>query len=552
VTVADAFARALGRWGVEVVFGLLSDEIMDLVVSLEAAGIQFVGARQETQAVLMAEGFSFASGRLGVAAIGRGAATTNALSGTIYASRSGSKVLVIFGDEPLDAGNPGGPDIKRIDGLHACGVFAAAGVDTFPVPSAAAAVSVLEGARARAERGHAAALFLPTSLQLEQVEDRRVAPPAAASPAREPAAAAAIDAAVTALERSERPLILAGWGAFEADAAAPLEALAQRIGALLCTTVKAKDYFRGNPYNLGLLGSFSHAGARRFVDQTDCVLAVGAGLNLYTMSHGGALPPVPIVQIDAERTNIGRWTSVQVPVVGDGRVAVEQIIQALPTAEKQGFRTQATRRFLDEYDPADDFEDTSSPRNIDPRTLAIELNAVLPNERTFVYDAGNFLHVLPFLEVPDPAHLKMTSESGSIGLGLANAIGVSRARPDTTTVLVIGDGGLLMTLGELETVARTGAPIVIVVMNDRAYGAERHILELRRLPTGTSLFPEVDFAAIATDLGIEAVTIAVPGDVREKLAPLLAAQAAPLLVDCLVNPNVAAPFITEMIDVRSN
>jgi thiamine pyrophosphate-dependent acetolactate synthase large subunit-like protein len=314
--------------------------------------------------------------------------------------------------------------------------------------------------------------------------------------------------------------------------------------------VKGKDLFRGNPFGLGLLGSFSHAGARRFVDQADCVLVVGAGLNMYTMSHGMSLPPVPIVQIDADRTSIGRWTAAQVAVVGDARLAVEQLLVALPSDHrKTGFRTEETRAFLRDYDPADDFADTTRSRNVDPRTLGIELNRLLPEERTMVYDAGNFLQLLPYLDVPDPGRFKMTSESGSIGLGLATGIGVAHAHPERTTVLIVGDGGLLMTLGELETVVREQVPLVIVVMNDRAYGAERHILELRQLPTGTSLFPEADFAAVAADLGIESVTIASLDDLQTKLKPLLDEQTAPLVVDCLVDPDVPAPFITEMIDV---
>src|SRR5262245_58595612 len=83
----------------------------------------------------------------------------------------------------------------------------------------------------------------------------------------------------------------------------------------------------------------------------------------------------------------------------------------------------------------------------------------------------------------------------------------SKARPDKTTVLVVGDGGFLMTLGELETVVREDLPIVIVLMNDCAYGAELHFLRLRQQPVTKSVFPDVDFAPIAESFGFEAATI---------------------------------------------
>ena len=115
--------------------------------------------------------------------------------------------------------------------------------------------------------------------------------------------------------------------------------------------------------------------------------------------------------------------------------------------------------------------------------------------RNIVYDAGNFLGIVPYLSVPGPGHFKLTSDFASIGLGFGTALGVAKARPDETTVLVIGDGGFLMTMGELETVVREDLPLVIVLMNDCAYGAELHFLKMRDLPVAKSVFPDVDYRA---------------------------------------------------------
>ena len=102
---------------------------------------------------------------------------------------------------------------------------------------------------------------------------------------------------------------------------------------------------------------------------------------------------------------------------------------------------------------------------------------------------------MPYLSVPGPGHFKLTSDFASIGLGFGTALGVAKARPDETTVLVIGDGGFLMTMGELETVVREDLPLVIVLMNDCAYGAELHFLKMRDLPVAKSVFPDVDYRA---------------------------------------------------------
>jgi thiamine pyrophosphate-dependent acetolactate synthase large subunit-like protein len=361
-----------------------------------------------------------------------------------------------------------------------------------------------------------------------------------------------IDAAVALLGTSRRPVIVAGLGAHRAGARAALEALAARTGALLMTSARGKDMFHGHPYNLGILGSFSHAMGRRMMDQADCVLAFGAGLNFLTMSFGAAIPHVPVIQVDSVRSHIGRWTTAEVAVVGDARLVAEQLLAALP--ERSGadkpFHTAENLALIAGFEMARDFESAHTPRTVDPRALGVELDRLLPRERTIVYDAGNFLGILPYLTVPTPGHLKMTSEFASIGLGFGTALGVARGRPDIPTVLVIGDGGFLMTMSELETAIREDIPLIIVLMNDCAYGAELHFLALRKLPVGKSVFPDVDFAPVAAAFGFQAYTVRTLDDVRA-LAPVLGKPDGPILLDCKVNADIAAPFMGEFAEFEA-
>lgn len=554
-TVNQVLARDLKAMGVEVAFGLMSDDTVTLVIALEALGVRFVGSRHETQAVVMAEGYAFASGRLGVAVIGRGPAATNAVTGAIHASRTGSKVLVVLGDDPIldGAANMMGPDLKYLSPVGAPGVYTAAGMRTFHVASAGSARATLAAAAAHAELGRTAVVHLPTTVQETRIEPTEVARPVSAPTPRRPqrAAQVAIDAAAALLEKSRRPLIVAGWGAHRSGARETLERLADRTGAVLATTVKGRSMFRGNPYAVDLIGTFSHSAGRRLIDQADCALVVGAGLNILTMSFGASLRDIPIVHVDADRSSIGRWTTVQVAVVGDALAVTEQLLEALPDRpdDEKPFHTAETRRLLAEFEHTQDFVDESVPRGVDPRSLGLELDRLLPAERTLVYDTGNFLGIVPYLSVPTPEHIKMTPEFASIGLGIGTAMGVARARPDVQTALVVGDGGLLMSLGELETVVREDLPLVVVVMNDRAYGAERHFLELRGLPIAKSMFPEADFAGIAAALGFEAATVGSLDDLRA-LADSLARPSGPILLDCLVNPRIASPFMTEVAQLE--
>ena len=212
-----------------------------------------------------------------------------------------------------------------------------------------------------------------------------------------------------------------------------------------------------------------------------------------------------------------------------------------PTGPSARTRRCASSR---DFDIARDFEPANTPRTVDPRSLGAALEKLLPARRNLVYDAGNFLGIVPYLSVPGPGHFKLTSDFASIGMGFGTALGVAKARPDETTVLVVGDGGFLMTLGELETAVREDLPLVIVVMNDCAYGAELHFLKMRELPVAKSVFPDVDYAPIAEAFGFQAATIRTLDDLK-KVAPLLAKPEGPVLLDCKLNAAVAAPFMSE-------
>ena len=542
----QAIAEDIKALGVDTVFGLMSDDTAVFCTALDGLGIAFHGARHENNAIAMAEGYAFATGRLGVAIVGRGPATANGLHAAVAASRMGSKLLIIYGEQAQPTGevNPTGPDYKS---FNATGVLQAAGLRTFVATSGTAARTAFADAVAAAEQGTAAALLLPTNVQHTEIEAPAATPRAVPAP-RKPAAprAQAIAAAAEVLRASKRPIIVAGRGAHLAGAKEAIEALAERSGALLITTAKGKDMFRGHPFNLGILGSFSHSMARRMVDQADCAVVFGAGLNFLTMSFGASLPPVPLIQVDSSRANIGRYSHADVAVVGDAKLAAEGILAALPpgsNAEKP-FRSEEVRGMLAAFDIDKDFQPANTPRTVDMHSLGAALNKLLPEQKNIVYDAGNFLGIVPYLSVPGPGHFKMTSEFASIGLGFGTALGVARGRSDIPTVLVIGDGGLLMTMGELETVVREDIPLVIILMNDCAYGAELHFLRMRSLPDAKSAFPDVDFAPVAAAFGFEARTIRTLEDL-EAAAPLLRSPQGPVFLDCKLNADVAAPFMSE-------
>lgn len=545
----EVLANDIKRLGIDCVFGLMSDDTVELAVTLDAIGVRFIGARHENNAIAMTEGYAAATGRLAVAMIGRGPATANGLHAAVYASRTGSKVLIIFGEAAVGAraANGVGPDYKA---FNAIGVLMSAGLRVFHGSSADAVRPALNDAANAAQRGATAALLLPVDVQLTEVEidDEAWAPALKfAEVAALPASAQSIEVAASLLRHSRRPLIIAGRGAHRAGARAELERLAERTGALFVTTARGKEMFSGHAYNLGIIGSFSTSVARRHIEQADCVVAFGAGLNCFTSSFGHSIPKVPLIQVDAKRDSVGQWLNADVAVIGDARVVAAQLCDALQERDSNAkpFHAPEVLHAIATFDIRGDFQEVHSARTVDPRALGVALDALLPEKRNLVYDAGNFLGVVPYLSVPGPDHFKFTSDFASIGMGFGAALGFAKARPEHTTVLVIGDGAFMMTISELETAAREDLPLVVVLMNDCAYGAELHVLKMHQLPVERSIFPDVDFAPIAAGFGFEAATIRSLDDLAA-LAPMLANPQGPILLDCKINADIMAPFMSEI------
>jgi acetolactate synthase I/II/III large subunit len=545
VPTYQAIAQQLKRADVKIVFGLMSDDTALLLATLDAMDVRFVSARHENMAIAMAEGYATATNQVAVAIIGRGPALTNGLHAAVYANRSGAKVLLIYG-ESNQAGVPMGPDEKRFD---ATGVLSAAGFQILRAASPDIAPSILASALSMAKKGNTVALLLPLDVQradfIDSLEEKagKVAGPTDDPPPRPPSLAAA----ASLLQQCRKPIIIAGLGAYNSGAGPAIESLAKKIGGVLLTSLKAKDMFRDSPHNLGIIGSFSHSVARRLIDDADCILVFGASLNKRTTSLGMALPTaVPVIHVDTIRSKIGQWFPADIAIVADARVVAERLSAMLSdrAPSEKPFHDDKVLSMISSFDPLADFEPASTSRTIDPRILAIELDKLLPKNRNFVYDMGNFIGVMPYISVPSPSNLKFTGDFASIGLGFGTALGFAAGRENIPTVLMIGDGGFLMTLGELETTIREDIPLCIVVMNDCAYGAEAHFLKSNGMSTAKAIFPDLDFAPIAEGFGFQAFTIRTLSELRA-LAPILAKAEGPILLDCKINASISAPFINE-------
>jgi thiamine pyrophosphate-dependent acetolactate synthase large subunit-like protein len=349
------------------------------------------------------------------------------------------------------------------------------------------------------------------------------------------------------LAGAERPLLVGGRGAVLAGAREPIEALADAAGALLATSAVGNGLFAGSPWSLGISGGFASPLAAELIRSADVVVSFGATLNMWTTRHGRLLSPTArVVQVDVEADAIGAHRRADVGLVGDAAETARALLAALDGRGGSSWRTPelradiARRRWRDEP-----YEDAGDGERIDPRTLARELDDLLPDERLIAVDSGHFMGWLPmYCRVPDERGFVMTQAFQAVGLGLGTAIGAAIARPDRVAVAALGDGGALMALSELETAARLALPMLIVVFNDAAYGAEVHHFGPGGHPTDLVRFPDTDFAALARAAGAEGATVRTVADL-DVVPRWLADRSRPLLLDAKIVPTVVAHWLAE-------
>jgi thiamine pyrophosphate-dependent acetolactate synthase large subunit-like protein len=539
-TVASAVGAALARAGVRTVFGLVGSGNFHLTNALTAGGARFIAARHEGGAAVMADAYARVTGELGVLSVHQGPGLTNALTGIAEAAKSRTPLLVLA---PI-ATSP-----RSNFYLDDAALAAAVGANLVRVSSSATAAADLARAyhTAVAER-RTVILSLPLEVQTEAATPFTLdagdpVPRAETTPE-------AVSALTDALLAARTPVFLAGRGA--RGAKAELVKLAERVGALLATSAVARGLFRDAAFNLDVSGGFATPIAADLIQQADLLCGWGCALNMWTLRHGTLVSDgTTVVQVDVDPDALGAYHRVDLGIVGDTAATARAVLRELDRRGAKpvsGYRSEAVAARLAREGRWRDvpYADRAEDGRIDPRTLSIALDRLLPADRTVAVDSGNFMgYPSMFLDVPDAEGFVFTQAFQSVGLGLATAIGAAIARPERLTVAALGDGGALMGIADLETAVRLGLDLLVLVYNDEAYGAEVHHFGPGGHPLDHVTFPAADIAQMATGFGCVGVTIQRSDDLAAVAAWLAGPRDRPMLVDAKVTRGEPSWWLAE-------
>jgi acetolactate synthase-1/2/3 large subunit/sulfoacetaldehyde acetyltransferase len=475
----EAVAQVLARAGVGHVFGLLGGSMLELYDALYGSeAIRYVGARDERAAAHMADAYARITGGPGVvlgAQAGPGAA--NLVTGLAEAHLAYSPLVAIAGLVPRD--HLGRDTFQEIDQQA---LFAPVTKRSFMVPSAERLPEMLHEALRLAMSGRRGPVVLNVPRDLfaapctpDEHHGRLAAPGAGAPEARQLAAILDLLAAARA------PVIVAGGGIKWSRGSAALATLAEALEIPVAASVGHGDVLPGDhPLFAGQMGPRGNRVANRLTRDADLLIALGTrlGFNSTFHSHDYVTRDGAIVQLDVEPGAVGRYFPVEVGVVADARASAEALLAG---ARARGLTGDGWRAWTEDFKreraallAERQGEAERDDRPLSPLRVFGELRQNLPAEAIVTLDTGAMcLQAADRLRHDRAPGMVTPLDFGLVGFGYAAALGAAAAAPDRPVVAVMGDGAFGMTMIEITTAVQHGLPVVAVVLDNGAWGAEK-------------------------------------------------------------------------------
>ncbi len=543
-TGGQLVVKALQQEGVRVLFTLAGGHLFPIYDACLDAGIRIVDTRHEQAAGHMAEGWSLFAGEMGVCAVTAGPGLTDAVTAIANAFQSNSPMLVLAGRSALSENDRGSlQDIDQLSLVKPITKWARICHQSHRIPEYVA----MAYRHALSGRPGPVYLELPMDVLFAKVDEAQVRwPERYRSTARPTAEPALLEEAAALLAEAERPVVLAGSGCLWSGAAAALKGFAERTGIPVVTRTGGRGVLPDS-HPLALSGPMM--GILSVLSQADVVVALGTRFN-FTLLYGRLFqPPVRVIQVDIEPTELGFNRGPDIGVFGDIRAVLECLTPLVPENPGRAWAGQA-RQAVEEAarSEREGFSRDSLP--IHPRRLVEDVREVAGPEAIYVCDGGDIMlwgsEVFP---AERPASVATTGPLGCLGVGLPFALAAKLAQPERTVVLLSGDGTFGLNGMEFDTAVRHRLPILCVVGNDQAWGMIKHGQEMFYGPERVCAceLGRVRYDLLAQALGGYGELVERPEEIRPALERALR-SGLPACVNVLTDPTLPHPvtkFATE-------
>jgi acetolactate synthase-1/2/3 large subunit len=500
VKVYERLASAFVAEGTSATFGMLGDGNMYWVSELHKLGVKVHEVRHEGAGLGMADGWARVTHTPGVATATCGPGVTQLATALVTASRAGSRLVAFVGESPTNDDE----HVQHLDQERfatACETGFVRVVSPDGVDEAVRKAFYL----ARLENRP---IMLSAPMDVQQMkfdgDDEPYKPSSTLfSPGAVHPDTKMLEQAADIVAGSKRPVIVVGRGAQWSGAGAAVLGLGERIGALIATSLLTKTFLNESEYHAGISGTFASRPAMTLFEEADCVIGVGASMNRYTTEHGYLYPNARYVHIDSRaHVMMSGGRSADCYVQADARVGVEELEKLLASRSVQltGYRTPEVKAKLVSHN-ADRAEFKIEPGTVDPREACIALDRIVPPEIGMLSGSGMTAGIASMLMTRRRSLVQAGTFFGCIGQMVPTAMGAVVATGYKPAVLLDGDASVMMHLAEFETATRYGMPLLVVVMNNQALGAEYYRFEAHKMDVKHSLITTPDLGAVAGAMG---------------------------------------------------
>ncbi|MFT7521019.1 MAG: acetolactate synthase-1/2/3 large subunit [Kiritimatiellia bacterium] len=531
VRVADQLVRCLERADVKLALGLPGGSISPLFDALMDSSIRTIITRHENGAVFAAAAYARQLERPAVVLLTSGPGVLNCTAALASASADGVPMVILAGEV---ARSQQGRMVLQDGSAHALdvrGSLRALAKRVIEVPEPSAAMPILQGALQLCMSGRPGpvVLLLPVDVLRAHVPEGQTFELTHPTPA--PLNPLLLRSVAHTLQHSERVAIIAGSGCRWGDGPALLERLATRLGAPVVTTPKAKGVLpESHPAHRGVLGIGGHTSADAvFAQPVQTLLALGTSMgDLATHGWWSNLQPTSdFIQVDVDETRLGRTYPPSYALA----CTVEAFLRALlPRLNPQPPRAPSL--------PIQRHPDTTC-EGLHPGRAIAAIQRLLPPTTVYAVDSGEHcFFALHYLHIDQPDGFLSMLGLGSMGSGISGALGLKLAQPGRTVACICGDGGMLMSLGEISTAVQHGLGVVWFVFNDGALGMVQHGHRSLYRRTPSFELGGADFAQAARALGARGFTART---VQDLLDLELNLQRGPVVVDVLIDGTVQMP-----------
>ena len=541
--VDDVVASAFVKEGGTTIFGLLGDGQVGWWAAIaKYPQVKIIDARDEGAALTMAEGWAITTKKVGVASCTHGPGLARMFTSLITATRSHTPVVVYTSKTALN----NEAHVQFLDQERMVNATGAGYIEVLKPDFAETAVRQAFY-RARLEQ-RPIVLCVPHDVQHMNCEsdgdDYQTSASMFAGQQRIRPDVDRLNDAVKIIAASKKPVVLLGRGAMEARAKEIADRLAKRIGALINTTLIAQGTLCESEFHAGISGLFATKAVMELYEETDCVIAVGAGLNTRTLEGGYLYPEAKIIHIDIQpHIMMGTDKGADCYLQGDAAATLQEIddLLAKQGISQEGYRTAATRKALrDAYRDPTEFEIDSG--TMDPREAMRVIDDKLPAEIGMVMGGGHSFTFSAMLLKKKRSHHTYVTSFGCIGQTLPAAIGVGVALEGKALAHLAGDGGTMQNVQELDTAARLGLKLLFIILNDEAYGAEYHKLKASGRDANLSQVNSPDFGAVGRGFGCRGKLAMTVEDVAAGIDEFLAGD-GPMVLDIKLSRNaISIPY----------